>query len=379
MKALALVALLASPAWADEDFGGGSVIFARGGALYRVDAKGKGETEIATLPSKATVRALRTDAEGKILLVDLAFPELGSSGKASSVPASGTWSYLPLDGSANALVDLPCADGPAQLAEDGACVLCRGQKGSLIFNFALKKAFPIPVPPTGARLVATGPNRRLLWADKSGIWSSPPGDPNARKQVAPEAPLRSFLPSPDGSHAVGVYADTVFEGPRKKKPAEVLMGFALDGDGSRRKLIKTGVPVEWSHDNRWILMQDGANACDVHTFGGEYKCWRGYTAASVSPDGRWALVLGNRDGSKLRAPAKDTKKKPPPPPVETDEPSNEHETEVEDPAQTVDVSVAPPKGPLSLYRARLEGMFTEAPALIVKVVDGAAVWVPKKP
>jgi hypothetical protein len=360
LLAVALV-LVASPAWADEDFGGGSVIFARGEALYRVDAKGKGETQIATLPSKATVRALRTDAEGKILLVDLA----------------GTWSYLPLDGSANALLNLPCADGPAQLAEDGACVLCRGPKGSLIYNFALKKAFPIPVPPAGARLVATGPNRRLVWADKTGIWSSPPGDPTAKKQVAPEAPLRSFLPSPDGSHAVGVYADTVFEGPRKKKPAEVLMGFALDGDGSRRKLIKSGVPVEWSHDNRWILMQDGANACDVHTYGGEYKCWRGYTAASVSPDGRWALVLGNRDGSKKQLPAKDAKKKPPEP--VTDEPSNEHETDADDPAQAVDVAIAPPKGPLSLYRARLEGMFTEAPALIVKVVDGAAVWVPRKP
>ena len=124
-------------------------------------------------------------------------------------------------------------------------------------------------------------------------------------------------------------------------------------------------------------MQDGANACDVHTYGGEYKCWRGYTAASVSPDGRWALVLGNRDGSKKQAPAKGAKKKPTAP--ITDEPSNEHETDVDDPAQAVDVAVAPPKGPLSLYRARLEGMFTEAPALIVKVVDGAAVWVPKKP
>jgi len=360
------VVLVATPAFAEtEDFGGGSVIFARGGALYQVDAKGKGETEIATLPTKAIVRALRTDADGKILLVDLA----------------GTWSWLPLDGSTKTLQDLPCADGPAQLAEDGACVLCRGAKGSIIYNFALKKAFPTAVPPAGARLVGTGANRKLVWADKTGVWSSPPGDPTAKTKVAAEAPLRSFLPSPDGGHAVGVYADTVFEGPRKKKPAEVLMGFQLDGEGARRKLIKSGVPVEWSHDNRWLLVQDAASACLVHTFGGEYKCWKGYTAASLSSDGRWGLVLGNRDGSKTQVPAKDVKKpaKPEPPPEPSDEPSNETETDVPDPAATVDVAVAPPKGPLSLFRTRLEGAFTDKPAMIVKVVDGAAVWVPKKP
>jgi hypothetical protein len=43
-----------------------------------------------------------------------------------------------------------------------------------------------------------------------------------------------------------------------------------------------------------------------------------------------------------------------------------------------DVAVAPPTGPLSLYRAKLDGPYTEAPTLLVKIVDGAAVWVPRQ-
>ena len=41
------------------------------------------------------------------------------------------------------------------------------------------------------------------------------------------------------------------------------------------------------------------------------------------------------------------------------------------------MSIAPPSGPMSLYRLRLEGAFTDRPTLLVKVVDGAAVWVAK--
>jgi hypothetical protein len=45
-------------------------------------------------------------------------------------------------------------------------------------------------------------------------------------------------------------------------------------------------------------------------------------------------------------------------------------------APAADVAVAPPSGPLSLYRAQLDGAFTTAPIKIVNAVDGAAVWVP---
>jgi hypothetical protein len=188
------------------------------------------------------------------------------------------------------------------------------------------------------------------------------------------------------------------------------MTVQLDGHGGRRKAIRDGVAVEWSHDAQWILVQDGGSTCIMRVSGGQYKCWRGYTAASLSSDGRWALALGNRDGSKKQIAARASKaggkaSKAAPskasaaatraasraaddlasmaddkPWDHLDEPSDEPESaESREAPANDDVSVAPPSGPLSLYRLRLEGAFTDRPTLLVKVVDGAAVWVPAAP
>ena len=348
----AALVLVASVAHAD-DYAGGSVIFARGTSLYRVDPNGRGETEVATLEKKAAVRALRTDAAGQILLADI----------------GGAWAWMRLDGSVKTLADLPCGDGPAQLTEDASCVVCRAKSGpgSIIFNFKLDKAFPVDVPAT--RIVGEDKQRKLVWADRTGIWAAPVGDPKKKTKLAPEAPLRGFLPSPDGARALGVYADEIYVDAHHKKPAEVLQNFALDGDGARRKVIKDGVPLEWSHDAQWALVQDGASACLLKASGGEYKCWKGYTAASVAPDGKWILVLGNRD-AKAAAKVK-PKVAPKAKPIEPSEEPEEAGSGTEE-----DVAVAPPTGPLALYRGKLEGAFTEPPVAIVKIVDGAAVWVP---
>jgi hypothetical protein len=342
-------ALPASAAPPDDPLSHVTIIYARGGSLYKSDARGKNEVELATLPAKATVRALRTDAGGKILLVDLA----------------GKWSWLPLDGTAKALADLPCADGPAQLAEDAACVLCRAANGgqSIIINLATGKQTPIAIPAPGARIAGTGKDRKLVWADSGGVWTSPPGAPQQKKQVAPQAPIRYFTPSPDGLRAVGIYQDDVYVGgPRKKQQAEVLEGFQLDGQAVRRKGIRNGVPVEWSHDNEYVLVQDGGKACLMRAIGGQYKCWRGYIGVSLAPDGSYALLLGGRD--KKSEPAKPKKK--------DDATETEEGGDAED-----DVPVPPPTGPMSLYRAELNGPYTAAPGLVARAVDGAAVWVPQ--
>jgi hypothetical protein len=360
-----------------------TIIYARGAALYKGDARGKSEAELVTLPRGATVRALRTDAAATVLLADV----------------GGKWSWMPLDGQAKALAELPCADGPAQLATDGACVLCRNGKQpdqSIIVNLKSGKVTPIAVPSPGARLIGGGAERRLVWADKA-IWSAPPGNPAQKTQVAPEAPLRGLLPSPDGSRAVGIYPDVPLAGTpgAKAKPGELLMGFALDGVGARRKGIRAGVAVEWSHDSQWVLIQDRGSACIMRAIGGQYKCWRGYTAASIAPDGAYALLLGSQKqdkekpagkgkgkaaAKKQQAPPKqEPPKQEPPKEPEADEPEDpEHGGGAGAPAPVDDVAVPPPSGPLSLYRAKLDGPYTEAPALVVKLVDGAAVWVPKK-
>lgn len=391
--AACLVALAAGAAHGD-DFDGATVIFARGPALYRVDPRGNAEVEIAQLPGKAIPRALRTDAAGRVLLVDLA----------------GRWAWMPLDGRTRALTDLPCGDGPAQLADDGSAVVCRSPTAaqqSIIVELAAGPPRPIAVdvPPAGARFARTGAERALVWADATGVWTAPISDLKQRTRLAPDPPVRGFLASPDGERAIGVYADQVFSDVRHTRPAELLMTLALDGHGARRKAFRDGIAVEWSHDSQWVLVQDGASACIMRASGGQYKCWRGFTAASLSSDGRWGLVLGNRDGSKKQAPARPARPKKAAAPAapraapapaapasaaarepvpgempwdRIDEPSNEPEAEptAEPPPAEDDVSVAPPSGPLSLFRIRLEGAYTDKPTLVVKVVDGAAVWVP---
>ncbi len=360
-----VVCAMAGAVHADDEYGGASVIFARGSSLYRVDPKGKGETEIATMAApgiKVAVRALRTDAQGKMLLVDV----------------GGKWSFMPLDGSTKTLIELPCADGPAQLAEDATLLLCRNASGgSLIVSLPDARQREIDVPSAGTRMVGSGPERRVIWADRTGVWSALTKDLKVRQQVAAEAPLRSFLPSPDGQRAIGVYTDKIYTSVKDTKPADLLMGFALDGQAARRKAIKGGVPIEWSHDSKWVLVQDGGSACIMMANGGQYKCWKGYTGASVASDGHWGLVLGNRDGSKKQSSAKASSKPKKGKRSKDTEPTEEPESAGESSEPRADdVEVAPPSGPLALYRAQLDGAFSLAPTVIVKIVDGAAVWIP---
>lgn len=372
---LVVAGAAAPPAHADDDrLAGASIIYARGDALYKSDARGKDEVLLAKLPSAEPVRALRTDARAAVLLVDV----------------GGAWSWMKLDGTQSTLAPLPCADGPAQLAVDGRCVLCRSAANpdaSIIHNLASARATTIPVPPPSSRLVAEYPHRRLVWADTNGVWSAPPGAPQRKTKVAPEPPLRGFLPSPDGKRAVGVYTDVIHDGRKSTKPADVLMGFALDGQGARRKSIRDSVPLEWSHDGKWVLVQDGSKACIVSATGGQYKCWRGYTAVSIAPDGAYALLLGTRDndepskdGKKSKGKkdkkAKKAKRRDAEP---ADEPQGEPEQRAGGEDEPLDdVPVPPPGGPVALYRGKLEGAYTERPSLLVRDVAGAAVWVPAK-
>jgi hypothetical protein len=362
--AMLLVAALATPAAAGErtdDLVNTTIVFARGGALIKSDARGKNETELTKLPDKAVVRGLRTDATGKILLVDL----------------NGAWSWLPVDGS-KPLAQLPCDAGPAQLSQEGRYVLCRNkQGGSLVVNLVTGKLTPLPVPPLGARLIGTGTELKLVWADQGAVWSAVPPKLDKPVKAAKEAPLRNLIAAPDGARAIGTYAGEVYENYKTKKPGEVLTVFALDGNGARRKAIQSGVPVEWSHDSRWLLVQDRSSACIMLAVGGEYKCWRGYTAASLSPDGKYALLLGNQKKSDRsdKNDKKDKKKnKQKPASDEDDNPELEGDEHGDEPVD--DVAVAPPSGPLALYRAELAGAHPKSPALVARLVEGAAVWIP---
>jgi hypothetical protein len=336
MRAVAVACAVAVAVWAagaraDDDFDGGTIVFARGSALWRVDARGRGETVLVALPAGmagSDVRALRSDAGGTVLLADLA----------------GSWSWMRLDatgsgGSAGpsgsaALRALPCAAGPAQLADDGTAVVCADPADAtkaVLYSFAKDKARSLGVPVAGARPVVGPSWRALVWTDGSGVWTAAIDSPGKRTQVAHDAPLRAFLAAPDGVRAVGVYSDDVYVDVRHTKQAEVLTTFQLDGTAARRQLLpRDAVVVDWTHDGQWVLVEDGGQACELRGTGGEYKCFGGYTIESAAPDGRWLVMEGPAKGAKRKA----------------------------------------------VWRGKLEGLYKEAPVMVVGAVDGAAVWVP---
>lgn len=320
-RVLVLLALLATPAWGGtEDFRGGSIVFARDTALWKTDPKGKGPAvEILALPGAAKdVRMIRTDAAGRVILFDL----------------GGVWWWATLDPAATSPAKpkkLDCADAPARLTSDGRIVTCADAKGrAMLIGLVTGRVVRTRLPADGARVVVDG-KRELVWADGGGIWAAPLATTRKRREVAPEPPLRSFLAAPDGSRAVAVYAGHVFE-KKEKVAADVLDGFALDGKASRRMLHRDAVVIDWSWDSQWVLVQVGDDACITRAVGGQYKCWSDYRAVSMSEDGRWAVLLGERKGGD----------------------DGEH----------------------SVYRGRLEGAHTDRPSLVETVVDGAALWLP---
>jgi hypothetical protein len=314
--ALALL-LVAAGAHAakDEDFGGGSVVFAHGTALWKTDPKGKGpETELVTLPGNATdVRMIRSNPDGSIVIFELA----------------GVWWSARLDPAATAPVtpeQLPCAAGEARFASDGSCILCAAENGeTTLISMKTGKSTTKAVPPAGARVVVVDGVRRLIWADADGVWSAKVKNLDDKIELAPDAPVSGFLAAPDGSRGVAIYPGHLYE-KKVKVEADVLSGFKLDGTAARRMLFPEGTVIDWSWDSTWLLVQNGEKACIARAVGGEYKCWKGYTAQSLAPDGRWALVRGTDSGK--------------------------------------------------LLRVRLEGAQTEKPSLVQTEVDGAALWLP---
>lgn len=390
----ALTALATSSAEAGEQWQNDYIIFGRATSLWRTDPRGKTTPQpVATLPDGKTatdVTALKTDAAGKVLLAEI----------------SAQWYWLAFDDSAAKLKLLPCGPGSADLAPAATHVVCANPKrGTSIIKLADGTVVTRNVPAQGARLAEENNALDVIWADKNGIWRSPVAKPKVVIKVADVAPIRDFSVSPDGTRAVGSY-DAPPHGAQ-------LFGFALDGVAARRKGIKAGIPLGWSHDNLWVLVQDGANACLMRTLGGQYKCWKGYIAGAAAPDGKWQLMFGNeaaaaekpskgkasknakgkagKDKGKAKGKSSDKPKDKvpaagagsaaaPDEPLDGPDESTDDEPGADDGAPEVQGTASSTmplgKGPHNLYRGQLEGAFTDPPALIVHDVAGATVWVP---
>jgi hypothetical protein len=360
VAALALAALSASDARAGRD-PVGRVVFARGDSLWLTDAVGKAApVAIARLPGPASdVRSIRSDAAGDTLLVDLG--------------GRWYWAAMPARGATATLAPLPCGPGAARLTRDGRCVLCADDRGrAWFFRLTDGRGRPRELPAAGAAFVERAGVRALVWADPASgavVWS--PLAARDPRPLTPQSPSRGLLASPDGTRAVGVYRAPAVGRPASTGERDQLFSFALDGIGARRRLIRDGVALDWSWDSRWLLVQDRDAACIVRAVGGEYKCWKGFTAVSLSTDASYALVLGPPPDGEAAAPV-----------AGDDDDGGEggeggEGSDDDDDDEPGDDAAAPlPKGPRALYRATLAGPYSRAPVVIAAHVDGAAAWLP---
>jgi len=359
---VAVVLLVSTRALArEEDYRGGMVVFARDTGLWRTDPRGKGPAEqIVALPSPAAdVRMIRTDPVGRTLLVDLA----------------GTWWWTRLvPGDVVEPQQLPCAPAPARLVEDGSAVVCADAAGhALLVRLGPGTSRTFPVPAEGARIITKDGARSLIWADDRGVWRASLARPNKHFRLAPQGPSRGFLPAPDGSRAAAIYPGEIYV-KKVKTPADVLDGFALDGKAARRRLYNaTSTVIDWSWDSQWLLSQDDKEgACITRAVGGEYKCWKGYTAVSLAPDGSWALLLGKRAAPKDAPEVADDDK-------DDDEPKGESSEggESDDDDEDDDLEPSVPVEQHSLYRAKLGGPRAAKPSLVETDIAGlGALWLP---
>jgi len=360
---------------AKDELASVSVIFARGQALWKTDARGKTPAiELVALPGPARdVRSIRSDPAGSVIVVDLA----------------GRWYWARLDGAGGlpALAPLPCG-GPVRITADGTTAVCASGSGKVaLYRFGADQPVTRDAPAAGAMVVVDRARANsLVWTDADGIWAAPLATPKERRALAASPPLHDFLPSPYGDLAVGVYRDTVTEH-GKPVTRDQLFSFALDGTGARRKVIRSGIPLDWSWNGAWVLVQDGDSACIMRAVGGQYKCWKGYTGVSIAPDGAYALMLGARGkDEKADKPDKDDKGRKDKQGAKDDTPPAGAAAEGEggeDEGETAAVASPPtvplPGGPRSLYRAKLAGAFTDPPGRVERVVDGAALWLQVPP
>ncbi|MCG8416573.1 MAG: hypothetical protein MJE77_01365 [Proteobacteria bacterium] len=224
------------------------------------------------------------------------------------------------------MTELPACAGRAYWAPDGRSVACFDSKRNIVVHRLTATV------QTAIHSTARGPHLafldsdRLVVSDLRGLWAVSIDRPHDRTLLAPHVPDGDMLVSPDGSRAVAV----VGEGEKN-----ALYVFRLDGKGIKRRLLAGAVPVEWSRNSEWVLAQMGRRACMVRARGGQYKCWRGFRAVAIAPDGSHILMA-----RKLKHGDRSNKTR------------------------------------YDLFRGRRDGVKSEWPRVISRSVAGPAAWLP---
>jgi hypothetical protein len=207
----------------------GRVLFVRGDALIEVPGDGKGaEREVARLPAEiGAVSWLEATADGGLVVAR------GASGSAWLVAGETTWRT-------------GCA-GVARPSPTAECVLC--ESGGSLALIGVTKAFRVEVPGTWRDVSFLGGPKELATLTTGGVIGFGPRAPKKARPLTKAGAVSHFLAAPDGSKGVAVFGHG--------KDSRV-HGFVLDGEGVPRRLGGPGVPVVWSWDSTWVLIEEGS-------------------------------------------------------------------------------------------------------------------------
>ncbi len=256
----------------------GTIVHATSGRLVARNADGTVRGTLATLPSQlGVVSRIDTSDAGQILMLVAARRVLRVD--LTTTPAS---------------LSLVNCEGEATLSPDGRSIACaRGRRGVDVYRFSpTRRRRHLTF---GAHHVAFQGARssELVAARHGALWALRGDKP--RRKLAGHAPDGPWLVSPNGRRAVGVYRQSAqpLAAARAStgSPPSSLVTFRLDGKAIKRRLLRGAAPVAWSKDSAWILVQAGSAACIVRAVGGQYKCWKGFRAHALTPDGHHALMV----------------------------------------------------------------------------------------
>ncbi len=248
------------------------IIFVKDQALWVVEPSGGDPTRLLDLPFPAEeVEELRVSSKGTALLV---------SGKSYL-----GWAALSDEG-ASPLRLLPCS-GPHQLSENGNRVVCGTQDTERIAIYTLapklgveiierKASGPLAFAESASEIVSFGDNDDVIAVSQKG-----------ERVLATHRPQSAMKVTPDGKRAVGAYNEGTIH---------VVYTFRLDGKASKRTLVHAARAIQISANSKWVAVQQEVDACAVRIAGGQYMCWRRFSALSISSQGKSLLVSRKSSG-----------------------------------------------------------------------------------
>jgi hypothetical protein len=206
----------------------GRVYFTRGTELWVVSGAGDGARLVAALPDTlGAIVALDASPDGGLVVAR------GDRGSKWLVMGETTWRG-----------ECP---GRARPGATNDYVICEESGKISVLGARYPGSFTIPMPARDAAFL--GGVTQVAALTDNGVLAYDLLQPAKKRLLAKPGAAGWLLVSPDGDKAVAVF-DT--------GPASRVRGFALDGTGVPRNLGGPGVPVVWSWDSTWVLIDAGA-------------------------------------------------------------------------------------------------------------------------